>query len=108
PDTTTRAGHTVMAGTGLPSCSKASAVHNVHILSMTAGLSCDGDSVSMTAATQPSIEDVLLGTIPGLPKVHLHTPFLAYEVREEFMEWFYKAERGELDPFVVVFEGAVP
>jgi hydrogenase small subunit len=97
-----------MAGTGLTSFRKASAVEEVHILWMTAGLSCDGDSVSMTAATQPSIEDVLLGTIPGLPKVHLHNPFLAYEVGEDFLEWFYKAERGELDPFVVVFEGSVP
>jgi len=24
------------------------------------------------------------------------------------MEWWYKAERGELDPFVLVFEGSVP
>jgi len=24
------------------------------------------------------------------------------------MDWFYKAERGELDPFVLVFEGSVP
>ena len=46
---------------------------------MTAGLGCDGDSVSITAATQPSIEDVILGAIPGLPKVHLHNPVLAYE-----------------------------
>ena len=45
-----------------------------------AGLGCDGDSVSITAATQPSIEDVLLGAIPGLPKVHLHNPVLAYEM----------------------------
>ena len=58
-----------MAGTGLTSFRKASAVEEVHILWMTAGLSCDGDSVSMTAATQPSIEDVLLGAIPGLCRV---------------------------------------
>jgi hydrogenase small subunit len=103
-------GHIDMAGSGsgYPSFRGASAVDEVHILWMTAGLSCDGDSVSMTAATQPSIEDVLLGTIPGLPRVHLHNPFLAYEVGEEFMDWFYRAERGELDPFVVVFEGSVP
>ena len=55
-------------------------VSDVHIVWMTAGLGCDGDSVSITAATQPSIEDVLLGAIPGLPKVHLHNPVLAYEV----------------------------
>ena len=47
------------------------AVKEVHIVWITAGLSCDGDSVSVTAATQPSIEEVVMGAIPGLPKVHL-------------------------------------
>ncbi len=47
---------------------KPSPVAEVHILWITAGLGCDGDSVSITAATQPSIEDVLLGAIPGFPK----------------------------------------
>ena len=37
---------------------KAPAVAEVHIVWITAGLGCDGDSVSITAATQPSIEDV--------------------------------------------------
>jgi hydrogenase small subunit len=46
----------------------------VHILWLTAGLGCDGDSVSITAASEPSIEEVVLGAIPGLPKVHLHNP----------------------------------
>src|SRR5579862_3340439 len=85
-----------------------SPVSDVHILWITAGLGCDGDSVSVTAATQPSIEDVLLGAIPGLPTVHLHNPVLAYEVGDDFMKFFYQAERGELDPFVLVFEGSVP
>jgi hydrogenase small subunit len=35
-------------------------------------LSCDGESVSLTAATQPSIEEIALGAFPGLPKVALH------------------------------------
>ena len=61
-----------------------SPVPEVHILWMTAGLGCDGDSVSITAATQPSIEDVVLGAIPGLPKVHLHNPVLAYETATTF------------------------
>src|SRR5262249_33221564 len=85
-----------------------SAVKEVHIVWLTAGLSCDGDSVSVTAAEQPSIEDVLLGNIPGLPKVHLHNPVLAREVGDEFMKYFYMAERGELDPFVLVVEGSIP
>src|SRR5947207_2355242 len=86
-----------------------SRVEEVHIVWITAGLGCDGDSVSITAATQPSIEDVLLGAIPGLPKVHLHNPVLAYELGgDSFMTWWYQAERGELDPFVLVVEGSIP
>jgi hydrogenase small subunit len=81
---------------------------DVHVIWMTAGLSCDGDTISITAASQPAIEDVLLGAIPGLPKVHLHNPVLAYEVGDNFMSWWYKAERGELDPFVLVVEGSIP
>src|SRR3954449_3658715 len=47
---------------------KEPAVKEVHVLWITAGLSCDGDSVAVTGATQPSIEDIILGAIPGLPK----------------------------------------
>src|SRR4029078_10028817 len=87
---------------------KPSPVAEVHILWITAGLGCDGDSVSVTAATQPSIEDLVLGTIPGLPKVHLHNPVLAYEVGDDFMKYWYMVCNGELDPFVLVLEGSVP
>ncbi len=87
---------------------RAPAVKEVHVLWITAGLGCDGDSVSITAATQPSIEDVLLGAIPGLPKVHLHNPVLAYENGDEFMKFWYQAEEGRLDPFVLVVEGSIP
>ena len=83
-------------------------VKELHILWITAGLSCDGDSVSVTAAEQPSIEEVLMGAIPGLPKVHLHNPVLAVEVGDEFMRYFYDAELGKLDPFVLVVEGSIP
>ena len=90
------------------SVTKTSPVKEVHILWITAGLSCDGDSVSVTAAEQPSVEDVVMGAIPGLPKVHLHNPVLAYENGDEFMKFFYQAEQGELDPFVLVVEGSIP
>src|SRR5262245_14581294 len=85
-----------------------SPVKEVHIIWLTAGLGCDGDSVSVTAAEQPAIEDVLLGAIPGLPKVHLHNPVLAPEVGDDFMKYYYMAEAGELDPFVLVVEGSIP
>ena len=84
------------------------AVSEVHVVWITAGLGCDGDSVSITAATQPSIEDVLLGAIPGLPKVHLHNPVLAYENGDDFLKYWYLAEEGKLEPFVLVVEGSIP
>src|SRR5690349_10834205 len=83
-------------------------VSEVQVIGLTAGLSCDGDTVSVTAAEQPSIEDVLIGAIPGLPKVHLHNPVLAMEVGDDFMKHFYLAEKGQLDPFVLVVEGSIP
>ncbi len=61
-------------------------VKEVHIVWMTTGLGCDGDSVSVTAASLPSIEEVVLGAVPGLPKVHLHNPVLAYESRRRVHE----------------------
>ena len=44
------------------------AIEAMHILWITAGLGCDGDSIAITAATQPSLEDLVLGAIPGLPR----------------------------------------
>lgn len=87
---------------------KPPAIAEVHVLWITAGLGCDGDTVSITAATQPSLEDVLLGAIPGLPKVHLHNPVLAYETGQEFLQYYYRAAEGKLDPFILVIEGSIP
>jgi hydrogenase small subunit len=84
------------------------AVEAVDILWITAGLSCDGDSVSVTAATQPSIEDLLMGGLPGLPKVRLHNPVLAYDVGDDFLAPFHRAAAGKLGPFVLVVEGSIP
>ena len=81
----------------------------VHIPWLNAGLSCDGDSVALTAATQPSIEEIVLGALPGLPEVAVHWPLIEYSLGgAEFMEWLYKAERGEIDPYVRVIEGSIP
>lgn len=85
-----------------------SGVDELHILWISEGMSCDGDSVSVTAATQPSLEDVVLGLVPGIPKVHLHNKVLAYETGEDFVKPFRQAASGELGPFVFVFEGSIP
>ena len=80
---------------------------------MNGGLSCDGDSVALTAATQPSIEEIVLGALPGLPKIAVHWPLIDFECGPEqgadnFIEWWHKADRGELEPFVLVVEGSIP
>src|ERR1700677_4718303 len=85
----------------------------VHILWINAGLSCDGDSVALTAAMQSSIEDIVFGTLPGLPKVDVHWPLIAPETgpvgsNDDFIEWFFKGARGEINPFVLVIEGSIP
>jgi hydrogenase small subunit len=97
-----------MASTAGPSLMRVPAIAELDILWITAGLSCDGDTVAITAATQPSIEDVLLGAIPGLPKVRLHNPVLAYRNGDDFLEAFHRAADGLLEPFVLVVEGSIP
>ena len=74
-----------------------------------AGMSCDGCSIAATGATNPSVEDLLLGNVPGLPKVVLHHPVLSVAAGSEFARPWHQAVRGELGaPYVVVLEGSVP
>jgi hydrogenase small subunit len=80
----------------------------ISVLWITAGLGCDGDTISLTAATQPAIEDLILGTIPGIPKLNFVNPVLAKEVGDDFMRPFHLAAEGRLDPFIFVLEGSVP
>ncbi|EWM13704.1 hydrogenase small subunit [Kutzneria sp. 744] len=83
------------------------------LLWMNGGLSCDGDSVALTAATQPSIEEILLGGLPGLPEVAMHWPLLDFQCGpdqgpDNVIEWWHRADRGELEPFILAVEGSVP
>ncbi len=72
-----------------------------------AGMSCDGCSISVTGASEPSIEDLLLGRIPGLPRVILYHPVLSAEAGEEFIRNFELAAEGKLDaPYVIILEGS--
>src|SRR6266516_1597687 len=84
------------------------ALANLDVIWLTAGLSCDGDTISITAATQPSLEDLILGAIPGIPKLRLHNPVLAYANGDDFMQALYDAADGKLEPFVLVVEGSIP
>ena len=83
-------------------------IAEIDILWLTAGLGCDGDTIALTAATQPSIEDIVLGSFPWIPKVRFHNPFLAFENGDEFVRFFRDAAEGKLAPFILVVEGSIP
>jgi hydrogenase small subunit len=83
-------------------------IKEVHVLWITAGLGCDGDTVAMTSARQPSLEQLVEGTIPGLPGLKLHNPLLAYEVGDDFIAVAERAVEGTLEPFILVIEGSIP
>jgi hydrogenase small subunit len=83
-------------------------IEEIDVLWITAGLGCDGDTIAMTAATQPSIEDVVGGALPWIPKVRLLNPFLSLENGDDFLARFRLAAAGKVDPFILVVEGSIP
>ena len=86
----------------------ADALDEVHVFWL-AGMSCDGCSVSTVGASAPSVEALLTGNMPGLPKIVLHHPVLSVEAGDEFMHPFHLAMQGKLGKqFVVVYEGSIP
>ncbi len=80
----------------------------ITVLWITAGLGCDGESVAITAATQPSLEDIVMGGLPGLPKVTFLNPFYSFENGDEYIDYLERACRNELGEFILVIEGSIP
>src|SRR6267378_6228872 len=77
-------------------------IKTVHVFWL-AGMSCDGCSIAVLGATNPSVESMLAGSVPALPKVLLHHPVLSVEAGHEFVRNFELAWQGKLaDPYVVV------
>lgn len=73
-----------------------------------AGMSCDGCSIAAVGAKNPSVEQLLHASIPGLPKLILHHPVLDVEAGEAFMRPYHLAKEGKLGaPYVIVYEGSV-
>jgi hydrogenase small subunit len=80
----------------------------IEVLWLTAGLGCDGETVAMTGATQPSLEDLVQGALPGIPRMLFRNPLLAYETGETFVQHFALAAAGQRPPFILVVEGSIP
>jgi hydrogenase small subunit len=95
-------------GSGKTSTRMSPPIEEIDVLWITAGLGCDGDTIAMTAATQPSIEDVVGGALPWIPKVRLLNPFLSFENGDDFLTRFRQAAEGKVDPFILVIEGSIP
>ncbi len=73
-----------------------------------AGMSCDGCSVSVTGATAPSVESLMLGAHPGIPRVVLHHPVINVESGPRYFYAHEQAIKGELDaPYVIILEGSI-
>ncbi len=74
-----------------------------------AGMSCDGCTVSVSGATEPALEDLLTGSIPGIPLVVLHHYVLQLEAGDHYIRTLELAEQGKLGgPYVIVYEGSIP
>ncbi|HZH83124.1 MAG TPA: hypothetical protein VFD87_08270 [Phototrophicaceae bacterium] len=63
----------------------------IDLLWITAGLGCDGDTIPLTAATPPTLEEILLGPLTGIPKINFHSPFLSYENGADLLRRFHFA-----------------
>ena len=73
-----------------------------------AGMSCDGCSIAAVGAQNPRVEQLITGSIPGLPKVILHHPVLSVTAGKDFMAAHHLAKEGKLGaPYVVIQEGSV-
>jgi hydrogenase small subunit len=82
-------------------------IEKVHLFWF-AGMSCDGCTVAVTGASAPSLEGLMLGAHPGLPRVVLHHPVVNLESGPAYERAAEQAIEGTLDaPFVVVLEGSI-
>ena len=78
----------------------------VHVFWLS-GMSCDGCSVSMLGASNPSIEDLVLDRVPELPLVVMHHPMISDESGHELMAQYAAAADGSLGaPYAPLFVGS--
>jgi hydrogenase small subunit len=72
-----------------------------------AGASCEGCSMAALGAEEPSLEDLLLGRVPDVPRLTLVHPTLALESGAAYRNLLDRAAAGELRPLILVLEGSV-
>ena len=80
----------------------------MHVVWITAGLSCDGDTIAMTAATQPEHRGPGARRHPRRPGVVPAQPGAGLRDRRRVHRRPAAAAAGELGPFILVVEGSIP
>ena len=80
----------------------------IDVLWITAGLGCDGDTIAMTAATQPSIEDIVRAGFPGSPRSTCTIPFSPPKTAMNSCAAFTWPPRARWSHFILVVEGSIP
>lgn len=82
-------------------------LEKIHVIWLS-GEGCDGCSIAVLGATNPPVEALLAGLVPGLPQIILFHTVLAVESGQGYIENLKKAEAGALAPFALVVEGSIP
>lgn len=84
------------------------AIENLHVIWLP-GQACTGCTVSFLNASHPSVLDLLTGFIPPAAGVTLdYHATIMVPWGEQALQAVKAAERGELAPFVLIVEGAIP
>jgi hydrogenase small subunit len=94
--------------------SAGAAIEQVTIVWLAAG-GCDGCTVATLGATEPSLEELLLGEVPNLPTLRLVHPSVglmtnserATAGQEDYVEQLRRAASGGAGRFILVVEGSL-
>lgn len=85
-----------------------SEIEKIHVIWLP-GLACTGCTISLLNASHPSVLDLLTGFIPQAAGVTLdYHSTIMLQWGDEALEAVNAAEKGDLEPFVLVLEGAIP
>ena len=80
---------------------------NLHLVWLQ-GAGCSGCTVSLLNTTYPDVVDVVLGILPGAGAVSIDFhPTIMAEWGEEALKALERAERGLLNPYILVVEGSI-
>ena len=85
-------------------------IAEIHVLWISEGMSCDGDTISITAAEKPSIEDVVLGTHPGAAQGQPAQQAAVPDPGRRGLPGPVPRgrSRASSEPFILVIEGSIP